>query len=194
MNPNQLDNFRWLNPSKIIAKDNKLLITAHPNSDFSIDFTNGNASLNAAYYYIEKQGDFVLRSKVSHEFKNVYDACTLLLLSNDTHWAKLCFEYTDINTHSVVSVVANGLADDANGVDIQGNTVWLQLARKGNIFAMHYSTDGILYKMVRYFSIPCGERLKVGLEAQSPLGDGGLFTFEAIELENTTLANLRRGI
>jgi len=194
MKTDPFENFCWLNPSHIMIEETKLLITAHPHSDFSIDYTTGEALLNAAYYYTEKQGDFVLRAKVSHEFKSVYDACALMALVDDIHWAKLCFEYTDIHTHSVVSVVANGLADDANGVDIQGETVWIQLARKGNIFSMHYSTDGEHYKMVRHFSMSCGEMLKVGLVAQSPLGDGGLFTFEAIKLESTTLSDIRKGL
>ena len=75
---------------------------------------------------------------------SVYDACALMFFHDDTHWGKFCFEFTDINTHAVVSVVANGLSDDANGVDIDGNSVWLQLARNGHIFSMHYSTTGIV--------------------------------------------------
>jgi len=194
MKIDQNENYFWLNPSELITEGTKLLIAAHPHSDFAINYTTGEALLNAAYYYTEMQGDFVLRTKVSHEFKSVYDACALMALVDDTHWAKLCFEYTDIHTHSVVSVVANGLADDANGVDIMGNTVWLQFARKGNIFSMHYSKDGECYKMVRHFSISCGEMLKVGLVAQSPLGEGGLFAFEAARLESKTLSDIRNGI
>ena len=48
--------------------------------------------------------------------------------------------------------------------------------------------------MVRLFRLPVGESVKVGLEAQSPAGEGGVRLFEQVTLEKRTVENLRAGI
>jgi len=191
--------FKWLNQSGLSQSGGILTIKSHPKSDFFIDPAGAGTVHNAgyhsaAYFYTEAEGDFVLKAKVSHSFIGVYDACAFMVMGGDTTWAKLCFELTDIGTHSVVSVVTNGVSDDANGVDINGNTVYLQLVKKGGVFAMHYSLDGTDYKMVRYFSLPITGAFKIGLVAQSPLGDSAEFTFEEISLKYITVENMRKGV
>jgi len=114
-------------------------------------------------------------------------------MSDETCWVKFCFEFTDIGTHAVVSVVTNGLSDDANGADIQENSVYMQIAKKGELFALHYSLDGNEYKMVRYLSLPVKESFKVGFVAQSPLGEGGDCLFEDIQLIYELPKDLRGG-
>jgi regulation of enolase protein 1 (concanavalin A-like superfamily) len=116
-----------------------------------------------------------------------------MVKSDETCWVKLCFEFTDIGTHAVVSVVTNGVSDDANGVDIPGNAVYLQIAKKGNLFALHYSLDGNVFKMVRFFRLPVHETFKVGFVAQSPLGEGGKYYFEDIDLHYNRIHDLRDG-
>ena len=56
-----------------------------------------------------------------------------------------------------------------------------------------YSLDGERFDMVRLFSLPVGESVKVGLEAQSPAGEGGLRLFSDVTLERRTVQNLRAG-
>ena len=166
---------------------------ATPNSNLFVDPGNDFVSADAPFFYEEVTGDFVLRARVSHEFVSTYDACVLLAYENDRLWAKACFEYTDFGTHSVVSVMTNGRSDDANSVDIDGNEVWLQLARCGNLFGIHYSTDGKEYRMARLANLPMGETIKVGLVPQSPMGSGGDRYFRDIELKKITLKNIRNG-
>ncbi|MNV91908.1 hypothetical protein D3C71_1864520 [compost metagenome] len=108
-------------------------------------------------------------------------------------WAKACFEKTDFNTHAVVSVVTNRISDDANGCNIIGDSVWLQVARVDNSFSFHYSLDGEKFDMMRFFSLPVGKTIKVGLVAQAPLGKGGLRTFQNFSLTNKTVKNIRYG-
>ena len=48
--------------------------------------------------------------------------------------------------------------------------------------------------MVRLFTLLVGEEVKVGIEAQSPAGEGGLRCFSNISLEQRTVRNLRTGI
>jgi regulation of enolase protein 1 (concanavalin A-like superfamily) len=193
MNMDLFRDFKWDFKSEIEINDQILKIKALPCSDYFVDLSDGKKSLNAPYYHIETNKDFTLRAKVSNSFKSVYDACALMVMSDETCWDKFCFEFTDIGTHAVVSVVTNGVSDDANGVDIQGNSVYLQIAKKGKLFALHYSLDGNGYKMARYFKLPVKETFKVGFVAQSPLGEGGDCLFEDVQLIYGSPEDLRKG-
>ena len=166
---------------------------ATPNSNLFVDPYSNESVDNAPFFYEEVTGDFVLKARVSHDFVSTYDACVLLAYDNERLWAKACFEYTDYGTHSVVSVMTNGRSDDANSVDIEGNEVWLQLARRGNVFGIHYSIDGKEYRMARLANLPMGDTIKVGFVAQSPLGEGGDRYFKDIELKRISLQNIRNG-
>ena len=166
---------------------------ATPGSNLFVDPYSGESVVNAPFFYEEVTGDFVLRARVSHDFVSTYDACVLLAFEDEQLWAKACFEYTDYDTHSVVSVMTNGRSDDANSVDVDGNEVWLQLARRGNVFGIHYSTDGKEYRMARLANLPMGETIKVGLVAQSPMGEGGDRYFRDVELKKISLKNIRNG-
>jgi len=192
--------FKWLNESTIKTLGNRIEIVATKESDF---FCNGgvigeegvtpDSLSNAPFYYTEVTGDFVMKVKVSHDFKDTYDASSIMVMQDTTHWAKACFELTDFNTHAVVSVVTNGLSDDANGCNIKEGSVWLQVCRLGQSFAFHYSIDGINYDMMRFFNLPTEDTLKVGLLAQSPIGDGGVRIYEDLTIENKKVKNIRMG-
>ncbi len=82
------------------------------------------------------------------------------------------YEYTDYGTHSVVSVITNGRSDDANSVDIEGNEIWLQLARRGDVFGIHYSLDGKEYRMARLANLPMGGDHKGWVSGSVPVGRG----------------------
>jgi len=195
-----MNNFKWLNESKITENNGKLTILAAEKSDFfrnpgavGEDGITPESLSNAPFYYADITGDFVMKAKVSHDFRDIYDAATLMVMENTQIWAKACFELTDFNTHAVVSVVTNQISDDANGCNIKGNSVWLQVARIGQTFAFHYSEDGENFYMMRYFFLPVGETIKAGLIAQSPIGSGGERHFENFSIENKTVKNLRVG-
>lgn len=184
---------KWLNEAKVTKKDNLVQITAPSRTDFFINPDNGEAKSNAPFFYTDVQGDFVLRSKVRHEFLSTYDAAVLMIMDSDDLWAKLCLEFTDFNTYSIVSVVTNGVSDDANGPTIQDKSVWLQIARKGTTFALHYSLDGEEFQMVRFFKLPVSDTLKVGIVSQSPTGKGLISDFSDLQLERISLNDIRVG-
>lgn len=200
MNAKDFRDFQWLNQSDATFTGGKLTIEAPPQSDFFCN--NGAISesgitpetlYNAPYYYTEVAGDFVVRVKVSHAFKDTYDSATLMIMKDYQVWAKLCFEKTDFDTHAVVSVVTNQTSDDANGCNIEGNTVWLQATRVNNSFSFHYSVDGKKYYMARFFNLPVDHKVKVGLVAQAPTGKGGARHFEDFSIRKMTVKNIRYG-
>lgn len=140
------------------------------------------------------EGDFVFKAKVRPNHKTVYDACALMAIENDVLWTKVAFEKSDFGTTAAVCVVTNEVSGDANGCDIEQDEIWLQIVRKGECFATHYSLDGKEFHMVRLFYMPAKESIKVGLEAQCLAGEGGLRYYSDISLEMKTVENLRAGI
>ena len=166
---------------------------ALPKTDYFVDPNSGKCNASAPFYYNEVEGDFVFKAKVSHDFVSIYDACALFAFENEKLWTKACFEYTDIMTHAVVCVMTNQYSDDANCINTKENKIWLQLSRKNNIFAVHYSLDGESYYMARITRLPMKSRIKVGVVAQSPLGTGGSRVFDFITLEQRTIENIRFG-
>ncbi|MEG0593546.1 MAG: DUF1349 domain-containing protein [Coprobacillus sp.] len=187
------DELKWLSKSRFEEIDNGIKVYAPAGSDYFVDPVSEQVTATAPFLYQEVTGDFVLKAKVRHDFISTYDACVLLALESETLWAKACFEFSDLGTHSIVTVMTNQRSDDANNAVIDGDEVWLQLSRKGNVFAVHYSLDGITYKMARLTFLPMKETIKVGFEAQSPTGDGGMRCFENISLEQKTLEDIRNG-
>lgn len=192
--------FKCLNGSSIKITENRIEIFAPEKTDFfcgGIDQCEEDilpeSLCNAPYYYTEIEGNFVLTVKVSHDFKDTYDSASVMVMRDFECWAKCCFELTDFGTHAVVSVVTKGDSDDANGCNLDGDTVWLRVCRVGNNFAFHYSSDGENFYMMRFFHLPVGSAVKVGLLAQAPTGSGGTRIYENLSIENKTVKNIRAG-
>ena len=195
-----MGNFKWLNESKIVETPTKITILAKEKSDFfrnpgavGEDGITPESLSNAPYYYTDVTGDFVMKVKVSLDFKDIYDAAAIMVMENTEVWAKACLELTDFNTHAVVSVVTNQTSDDANGCNIGKNSVWFKVARIGKCFSFFYSEDGDKFYMMRFFSLPVSETIKVGLLAQAPTGSGGERHYENFSIENRTVRNIRVG-
>ncbi|NLW10725.1 MAG: DUF1349 domain-containing protein, partial [Clostridiaceae bacterium] len=131
---------------------------------------------------------------VGHEFKSTWDAAVLMLWDDQEKNAKLCFEKSDFGTKAIVSVVTNGVSDDANGVNYNWNNVWLQITRQGNIFALHYGPDGKNWNMVRLFRLDANKTIKIGMEAQCPAGEESKIYFYHFNIDNTPVKDLRAGV
>jgi regulation of enolase protein 1 (concanavalin A-like superfamily) len=148
-------------------------------------------ALNAPALVGAVSGDFMLSARVEVAFAADYDAGALLLYGDESRWAKLCFEYSPQGEAMIVSVVTRGLSDDANGFVVDGNAVWLRISRMGTAYAFHASTDGATWSFIRHFALD-GE-IELGLEAQSPVGEGCSVTFTDVEFAQRRLAELRDG-
>ena len=138
------------------------------------------------------EGDWQLSARVSVDFRSTYDAGVLLLRTDDSTWAKLCFERSPAGPPMVVSVVTLGLSDDANAFEVDGGSVGLRISRIGRVHAFHASTDGRTWRLVRVFRLGDSPP-DVGFEAQSPTGDGCTVTFDDIRFVPERLADPRDG-
>lgn len=188
---------KWINQPKAYEEDNKtIMIEADKSTDFFVDPLSNYFVHNAPIYTFEVKGDFTFECKLTPDFSAFYDAGAIMYYIDDKTWIKFAFEMTDLGHTSVVSVVTNGVSDDANGERIEDKSIWLKLSKKDNVVGLHYSSDSIKWKMVRLFKYDAinKEKAYIGVEAQSPAGAGCSVEFSDIKFTNDSARDFRKGI
>jgi regulation of enolase protein 1 (concanavalin A-like superfamily) len=170
-----------------------LRVKAPGRSDYFQDPGGEVQKNDAPFLWLLISGDFVAQAHVQPTFSNTWDAGALLAYQDETHWAKLCFEATDLGTTAAVSVITNGFSDDANGADLTTPALWLQLYRAGPVIGLHYALDGHNWRMVRLCRLPLADPLRLGLVAQCPAGPGATVDWLHFSVEKRRVENLRAG-
>jgi regulation of enolase protein 1 (concanavalin A-like superfamily) len=177
-----------------------LRTTAAPHSDLFVDpggddHVNAESLLNAVTLLADlPEGDFQFSARVTVDFVSTFDAGVLLVWFDETHWAKLCFEFSPDREPMVVSVVTRDVADDANAFVVEGPSVHLRVSRVGRVFAYHASIDGTVWRLVRAFALDGGATApRIGFEAQAPTGEGCEVRFEGARFTRERLGDLRDG-
>ncbi len=190
-----LGSLAWLGQPAVSHEsgEDSVVITAAGKTDLFVDPDGSATTLNAPCLVAEVRGDYVLTARVEADFVARFDAGALVLWSDERTWAKLALEYSPHNEPTIVSVVTRGFSDDCNSFPVVGGVVWLRIARVGDAFAFHASTDGTFWRLIRYFRLHDAGAPRVGLSAQSPLGDGCTATFRSVRLESRRLADIRNG-
>ncbi len=159
------------------------------------DATDAESMLNAATLLgTPPDGDFQFCAHVAVDFRNQFDAGVLLVWIDEQHWAKFCFEFSPAGEPMVVSVVTREVSDDANAFVVPERSVWFRVSRIDRVYAFHASIDNATWTLVRVFSL--GDAVadhRLGLEAQSPTGDGCTVTFDHLSFSPQRLADLRDG-
>jgi uncharacterized protein len=169
-----------------------LSIEAGPRTDLFRDPQGADPKLGAPRLIgSPPDGDWQLSARVAARLQFTFDAGALILWAGEREWAKLAFERSPQGAGMVVSVVTRGLSDDCNSAAIDGDEVWLRIARVGPAFAFHASTDGARWDFVRHFAV--GGKPDVGFLAQSPTGEGCAATFRDIAFASTRPRDLRSG-
>jgi len=175
------------------AAEGALAVEAGPKTDVFVDPGDGTETLSAPRLLGRVEGDYSLSARVTVEFRSDYDAGVLLLWVHERLWAKLCFELSPQGEPMVVSVVTRGVSDDCNSFVVDGNAVGLRVARLGQAYAFHASTDANTWRLVRHFALEPGADPRVGFVAQSPRGDGCSVRFEEISFRPERLEDIRSG-
>ena len=172
----------------------RLAMRAGARTDWFIDPAGDVVVDNAPALVMRATGDWMLRSRVSAQHDPTVDAAVLVVHAEPATWAKLCLERSPQGEIMVVSVVTRGVSDDCNSVTVEGDSVWLRIARIGRAFAFHYSLDGATWRMVRYFTLGSPGSVEVGFLAQSPTGPGCTATFADIAFVAERLTDVRSGV
>lgn len=172
---------------------NVLSITAGQRSDWFID-PGGTANVRNAPALLFKAAEVCqFSAQVTANAAAKFDAGVLVAYHADTLWGKLCLEMNPQGQLSIVSVVTKGVSDDCNSVPVDGNSIYLRIAKFEQAYAFHYSHDAKTWNLVRYFSLGATQDAEIGFIAQSPVGDGCSASFSEIVYLPEKLNDIRSG-
>ncbi|MFF7178719.1 DUF1349 domain-containing protein [Streptomyces sp. NPDC008121] len=181
-------------PASWSVSDGTLTVTAAARTDVFADPLTGASTRDAARALaVPPDGDWQFSARVRVGFRASWDAGALIVWSDDDHWAKLNFEQAPDGTPAVFSVVTRGRSDDAVGVPVDGAALWLRISRLDGGFAFHTSADGTTWRLVRQFALDAPSAPRVGIEVQSPVGEGCQVVFDSVRLTPTRLGHLSDG-
>ena len=190
-----LEGLSWMNEPQLYSLGEGILnVVAEKGTDFFNNPEDGSVTATAPFLCREMDGNFVATAVVRPDFSSQWNAVSLMMMMDTQHWIKFAFENSDATGNSIVTVVTRDVSDDANGVVLHHtDTVWLRMIRKGDIYSMLWSLDGAEYKMARLAKMPSAGTVKIGVEAQSPVGESAAHDILHFEVEERTVADLRKG-
>jgi uncharacterized protein len=148
---------------------------------------------NACLLYSMVKGDFTAVAAASATLVGFGDAAALTVRSAPDRWAKICLERSPSGEVGIVSVVTDGFSDDANNELLREARGMLRITRRGNVFGMHFSLDGKLWRFVRTFGMDMPAEIMVGVHAQAPFGAGCSAVFTAFTLTSGAVKDFRSG-
>ncbi|MFE2726946.1 DUF1349 domain-containing protein [Kitasatospora sp. NPDC059327] len=182
-------------PADWTYRDGALTVVAGAGTDIFTPPLGGDPRTDAprALTVEPVQGDWQFGARLRVGFRDSWDAGALLVWSDAEHWAKVNFEYAPDGHPAVFSVVTRGRSDDAVGGRVDDEHLWLRISRIDGAFAFHASSDGKRWSLVRQFDLDGSRPVRVGIEAQSPVGQGCEVVFDEIAFTPERLADLLDG-
>ena len=192
-----LPELRWLEgPGTGVASVDAgaLTMEAPARSDWFNDPGGPERHASAPALVMSADDDFQLSARVTVDFASAFDAGVLFVHQGADDHAKLCFERSPQGEPMVVTVVTREVSDDSNEPVVDADAVHLRVSRIGEVFAFHFSVDGVRWRLSRLFRLrhPAAPTT-VGFLAQSPTGEGCRVAFDRILWTRTTLADPRDG-
>jgi uncharacterized protein len=179
--------------SSYVLQDDGVTVAAGADTDLFIDPQRTSEALTAPRLLACARGDVLLSARVGVGLRGPYDAGGLLVWLNDRAWAKFGLEMSAQREAEIVSAVTRGASDRASGFVVDGEHVWLRIARVGVAYAFHASLDGHYWRLIRHFTLYGSDEPSYGFFAQSPGGAGCSATFDRITFETKRLDRLRDG-
>ena len=173
-------------------EDEGLFIVPEAETDFFRPY-RGAPKDNACLLYKSVTGDFTAITRARAELVAFGDAAALTVRYGESQWAKLCLERSPIGDVSVVSVVTNPYSDDANNELLAEPECYLRITRKGDVFGMHFSLDGKVWRFVRTFGMALPDTIQVGIHAQAPFQGGCQVRFKGLALRSEAVKDFRSG-
>lgn len=177
---------------QISIEDGALRITPAPGTNLFHRPGGGYDVVDAPLMMFAPAGDFIFAAKVSAKLGDVYDVGALVLYGDDAHWAKLCFENSPRHEATIVSVVTRERSDDVNSETVASPFVYMAIARRGNVFSMHFSRDGQQWRLVRHFEMPFGPLLRIGFAAHTSAAKQFAATFSNMTYRPIAPRNMRQ--
>ncbi|MFP4427329.1 MAG: DUF1349 domain-containing protein [Spirochaetaceae bacterium] len=178
------------------VEESRVVFGAGPKTDYFRDPASETVIGNAPFFWQEARSTFTLTARVRPGFQSTFDAGALFYFADENNWAKLAYEFTDMDYPAIVSVVTRGRSDDCNGEAWPSGEVWLRVSRNEGAIGFYYGPDGENWKMHRLLRVPGYEHAQglVGLIVQSPTGEGCRVHFEDLSWTTEPVTDFRRGV
>lgn len=172
-------------------------LSSNVETDFFIEpglppYEKANAPLLLKSIDNTKPFTFSFKTTPDHIVK--YDAGMAFLYVDDKQWLKFAYEADERMNRRIVTVKTNGFSDDNNHDVINAPSVYLKISSDTKVIGFYYSLDKELWQLVRIFKNEYPEKLKIGIGAQSPVGQGNKVVFEDFEFNNQSVKDFRMGI
>ncbi len=172
-------------------------ISSNVETDFFIEpglppYEKANAPL--LLKSIDNTIPFTFSFKTTPDHIVKYDAGMAFLYVDDKQWLKFAYEADERMNRRIVTVKTNGFSDDNNHDVINAPSVYLKISSDTKVIGFYYSLDKELWQLVRIFKNEYPKKLKIGVGAQSPAGQGNKVIFEDLEFTNQSVKDFRMGI
>ena len=168
----------WLNePDHWRSGETGISLCTDPRTDFWRKTHDGGIRDNGHFYSETVAGDFTATVKIVGNYQSQYDQAGLMVRLDEATWLKCGIEFVD--AQQFASAVVTRDFSDWSIVPLSSPTsVWIQCARQGSTFAVHYSLTGSDYVLLRQAFLTDAAELKVGMMAAAPKGEGLEVVFE----------------
>lgn len=180
----------WVNsPAGWSYTVGRLEIAAPGGTDWFASPTDATVAAAAPMLLFKASAAFRFTARVSTAMESKWDAAALMVVADSQNWGKLAFEKSAYLEPTIVSVVTRGVSDDCNAQLVEPGWAWLRIGTVGRGIGFYHSADGERWKLVRVFSLEGRQDLRIGFEAQSPVGTGATAVFEGIEYRAEGIAD-----
>ncbi|MGE7823551.1 DUF1349 domain-containing protein [Paenibacillus sp. NPDC093718] len=185
--PETREKLRWLNEPEHweFTTDDRLIMDAPSKADFFKDPGGKHVAHSAPYLHLQVDSTFQLVTQLQVDMHHLYDSGCLMLMADENNWAKLCFEYNGEYATIVSVVTQNGFSDDCNSECVFVSNPYLKITKKDRVISFYYSTDGEVWKLIRYFGMDASTPFTAGVVAQSPMGAGCRVQFLSLFLSES---------
>ncbi len=193
---------KWIFEPKESQVDlESISITTEPETDFWQRSYYGFRNDNAPALQIETGDNFTFTTKVSFDYRALFDQCGIIIYLDSENWFKASIEYENEKVSKLGSVVTNfGYSDWATSDIPLPKEIWYRLSRRGPDFLIESSLDGVTFKQMRIFHLhklgettlemgrsnpplPAQNAVSFGVYACSPLNSSFTARFTDMNME-----------
>lgn len=163
---------KWIyRPEKCRVSADSVIIETEPGSDLWQRTYYGFRNDNAPCLLLESGENFTFTTRVTFEYRHLFDQCGVVVYLDNENWFKASIEYENEHYSRLGSVVTNLGYSDWATTDIElPSVVWYRLSRRGPDFLIESSTDGVAFKQMRIFHLCLlGETTELMGKADPPL-------------------------
>ncbi|MEK4980325.1 DUF1349 domain-containing protein [Bacillus sp. FSL K6-6540] len=185
--PETREKLKWLNKPGHweFTTDDRLILDAPPKADFFKDPAGKHIVHSAPYLHLQVDSTFQLITQLQVDMNHLYDSGCLMLMADENNWAKLCYEFNGEHATIVSVVTRNGVSDDCNSERVFVSNPYLKTTKKDKTISFYYSSDGEVWKLIRYFGMDAPIPFTAGVVAQSPMGAGCRVQFLSLLLSES---------